>query len=46
MNNIQTVDLKSQYNMIKNQICTIVIQTIESNNFINWSIVKEFFNKI
>jgi len=36
------VDLKGQYNKIKNQIDTAVIQTIESTGFINGPIVKEF----
>ena len=36
------VDLKGQYNKIKNQIDTAVIQTIESTRFINGPIVKEF----
>ena len=36
------VDLKGQYNKIKEQIDTAVIQTIESTNFINGPIVKEF----
>ena len=36
------VDLKSQYNKIKNQIDEAVIQTIESTSFINGPIVKEF----
>ena len=34
------VDLKSQYNKIKNKIDTAVIQTIESTRFINGPIVK------
>ena len=42
MKNIQMVDLKSQYNKIKDQIDTAVIQTIESTSFINGPIVKEF----
>ena len=46
MKNIQIVDLKSQYNRIKNQIDTAVIQTIDSTSFINGPIVKEFFNKL
>jgi len=46
MKNIQIVDLKSQYNKIKNQIDTAVIQTIDSTSFINGPIVKEFFNKL
>ena len=36
------VDLKGQYNKIKDQIDTAVIQTIESTGFINGPIVKEF----
>ena len=36
------VDLKSQYNKIKDQIDNAVIQTIESTSFINGPIVKEF----
>ena len=36
------VDLKGQYNKIKDQIDTAVIQTMESTNFINGPIVKEF----
>ena len=46
MNNIKMVDLKGQYNKIKNQIDTAVIQTIESTNFINGPIVKEFTNSL
>jgi len=42
MNEIQMVDLKGQYNKIKDEIDTAVIQTIESINFINGPIVKEF----
>ena len=42
MNKIQMVDLKGQYNKIKDQIDTAVIQTIESTGFINGPIVKEF----
>ena len=42
MKNIQMVDLKGQYNKIKDQIDTAVIQTIESTSFINGPIVKEF----
>ena len=33
VNKIQMVDLKGQYNKIKNQIDTAVIQTIESTGF-------------
>ena len=40
------VDLKSQYNKIKDQIDTAVIQTIESTSFINGPIVKEFSNSL
>lgn len=40
------VDLKGQYNMIKNQIDTAVIQTIESTSFINGPVVKEFSNSL
>ena len=40
--NIQMVDLKGQYSKIKDIIDTAVIQTIESADFINGSIVKEF----
>jgi len=36
------VDLKGQYNKLKDQIDTEVIKTIESANFINGPIVKEF----
>lgn len=36
------VDLKGQYNKIKDQIDSAVIQTIESTSFINGPIVKEF----
>jgi dTDP-4-amino-4,6-dideoxygalactose transaminase len=46
MNTIQMVDLKGQYNKIKNQIDSAVIQTIESTNFINGPIVKEFSNSL
>lgn len=42
MKNIQMVDLKGQYNKIKDQIDTAVIQTIESTSFINGPTVKEF----
>ena len=42
MNKIQMVDLEGQYNKIKSQIDTAVIQTIESTRFINGPIVKEF----
>jgi dTDP-4-amino-4,6-dideoxygalactose transaminase len=42
MKNIQMVDLKGQYNKIKDQIDTAVIQTIETTSFINGPIVKEF----
>ena len=40
------VDLKSQYNKIKNQIDTAVIQTIESTSFINGPVVKDFSNSL
>ena len=40
------VDLKGQYNKIKDQIDTAVIQTIESTNFINGPIVKEFASSL
>ena len=46
MKNIQMVDLKSQYNKIKDQIDTAVIQTIESTSFINGPIVKEFASSL
>jgi dTDP-4-amino-4,6-dideoxygalactose transaminase len=46
MNNIQMVDLKGQYNKIKDQIDTAVIQTIESTGFINGPMVKEFSNSL
>jgi len=46
MNNIQMVDLKGQYNKIKNQIDTAVIKTIESTSFINGPVVKEFSNSL
>ena len=46
MKNIQMVDLKGQYNKIKDQIDTAVIQTIESTSFINGPIVKEFANSL
>jgi UDP-2-acetamido-2-deoxy-ribo-hexuluronate aminotransferase len=46
MNNIQMVDLKGQYNKIKDQIDTAVIQTIESTSFINGPVVKEFSNSL
>ena len=45
MKNIQMVDLKSQYNKIKDQIDNAVIQTIESTSFVIQK-VKEFFNKL
>ena len=41
MKNIQMVDLNGQYNKIKNQIDTVVIQKIESTSFINGPTVKE-----
>ena len=40
------VDLKGQYNKIKNQIDSAVIQTIESTSFINGPVVKEFSNSL
>ena len=40
------VDLKGQYNKIKDQIDTAVIQTIESTSYINGPIVKEFSNSL
>ena len=40
------VDLKGQYNKIKDQIDTAVIQTIESTSFINGPVVKEFSNSL
>ena len=43
VNNIQMVDLKGQYNKIKDQIDTAVIQTIESTGFINGPICKRIF---
>jgi len=46
---IQMVDLKCQYNKIKDKIDTAVIQTIKSTSFINGPIFKEFassFEKI
>jgi len=46
MKNIQMVDLKGQYNKIKDQIDTAVIQTIESTSFINGPIVKEFASSL
>jgi UDP-2-acetamido-2-deoxy-ribo-hexuluronate aminotransferase len=46
MNIIQMVDLKGQYNKIKNQIDTAVIKTIESTRFINGPVVKEFSNSL
>ena len=46
MKNIQMVDLKGQYNKIKNQIDNAVIQTIESTSFINGPIVNEFANSL
>ena len=42
MKNIQMVDLKGQYNKIKQQIDQAVIETIESTSFINGPIVTEF----
>ena len=46
MKKIQMVDLESQYNRIKNQIDTALIQTIESTSFINGPIVKEFASSL
>ena len=46
MKNIQMVDLKGQYNKIKDQIDTTVIQTIESTSFINGPVVKKFSNLV
>ena len=46
MNIIQMVDLKGQYNKIKEQIDTAVIKTIESTSFINGPVVKEFSNSL
>ena len=46
MKEIQMVDLKGQYNKIKDQIDTAVIKTIESTSFINGPIVKEFANSL
>ena len=46
MNNIQMVDLKGQYNKIKDEIDTAVIQTIESTGFINGPVVKEFSDSL
>ena len=46
MKKIQMVDLKGQYNKIKSQIDTAVIQTIESTSFINGPIVKEFADSL
>ena len=40
------VDLKGQYNKIKDQIDTAVIQTIESTSFINGPVVKEFSSSL
>ena len=40
------VDLKGQYNKIKEQIDNAVIQTIESSSFINGPVVKEFSNSL
>jgi UDP-2-acetamido-2-deoxy-ribo-hexuluronate aminotransferase len=42
VNNIQMVDLKSQYHQIKDQIDLAVIECIESTAFINGPAVKEF----
>jgi UDP-2-acetamido-2-deoxy-ribo-hexuluronate aminotransferase len=46
MKNIQMVDLKGQYQKIKEEIDTAVIQTIESTSFINGPIVKEFASSL
>jgi len=40
------VDLKGQYQKIKEEIDTAVIQTIESTSFINGPIVKEFASSL
>ena len=40
------VDLKGQYNKMKDQIDVAVIQTIESISFINGPIVKEFASSL
>ena len=42
MKDIQMVDLKGQYQKIKTEIDTAVINCIESAEFINGSLVKEF----
>ena len=46
MKNIQMVDLKGQYNKIKNQVDQAVIQTIESTSFINGPSVKQFASSL
>jgi len=42
MNKIQMVDLKGQYNKIKDEINDSITQVIESSAFINGPVVKEF----
>lgn len=42
MNNIQMVDLKSQYLKIKSEIDNALIQCVESTNYINGPEVKQF----
>jgi len=44
--NIQMVDLKSQYNKIKSEIDSTIIETIESSHFIGGPKVEEFKNSL
>ncbi len=46
MKNMQMVDLKGQYQKIKEQIDRAVIETIETTSFINGPIVREFASKL
>lgn len=46
MKNIQMVDLKGQYQKIKSEIDTAVIHCIESAEFINGTLVKEFQSEL
>ena len=46
MKKIQMVDLKGQYDRIKDQIDIAVIQAIESTDFINGPLVKEFASSL
>jgi len=45
-NNVQMVDLMSQYSKIKSEIDRNIIASIESGRFVNGPIVKEFSNNL